>query len=455
MICGNAEIGRRARSPVRRKCQWGMQLSYDKRTLTGWLAAAVTVSAFAKTFVPFYLIGSTAIFVGATALAVALAAVGWRRLRDDATHIPGVLFALALLYGVTVANFLSYSLPAVPITHLAGILIFHAIFLLFGFAAARATRMVLKVLLAGAAVYVLILVQHTVRFGDVMRDNHINDVFGVGNPTMYNTFHQNIGLGLGLGLLAAFGLASNRIRLAIVCVALPILLFFLFHIGARTALLALVGSLLFLAFAACWVHSKRAASLAVVAAIAAIAIASAVLIRYAMQDRAVDPAANDAISRTIRELQDTDPQFRMQIWSRTLHHIVSEPQLLLFGRGIGMFPVNEGFGPPDWFLRPTEGSKHYPHNIYLDILYESGLAGLLPFVFLTLFPLIAALRRWRSLSAAEQSVLSTYVFVLLSAQLSGAFARSNIEIFFLALATGIIAAQRADEGGTSSRPAPV
>src|SRR5882724_2166422 len=204
-----------------------MQLSDDKRTLTGWLAAAVTVAAFAKTFVPFYLIGSTAIFVGASALGAALTALSWRRLRDDASHIPGVLLALALLYGVIVANFLAYSLPAVPITHLAGILIFHAVFLLFGFAAARATRMVLLVLLAGAVAYVLIIVQHTVRFGDVMRDNHINDIFAVGNPVMYNTFHQNIGLGLGLGLLAAFGLASNRPRWAILAVALPILLFFL------------------------------------------------------------------------------------------------------------------------------------------------------------------------------------------------------------------------------------
>lgn len=430
-----------------------MQLSDDKQTLSGWLAAAVTVAAFAKTFVPFYLIGSTAIFVGASALGAALTALSWRRLRDDAGRIPSVLLALVLLYGVTVANFLAYSLPAVPITHLAGILIFHALFLLFGFAAARATRMVLLVLLAGAVAYVLIIVQHTLRFGDVMRDNHINDVFGVGNPTMYNTFHQNIGLGLSLGLLAAFGLASKRCRLVIVGAALPILLFFLFHIGARTALVALLGSLLFLAFAACWVHSKRAAGLAIGAAILAIAISSAMLVRFGMQDRAVDPAANDAISRTIRELQDSDPQFRMQIWSRTLHHIVTEPRLLPFGRGIGMFPVNEGFGPPDWLLRPTEGSKHYAHNLYLDVLYESGFAGLLPVAFLTLFPLIAALRRWRSLSLAEQSVVSTYVFILLSAQVSGAFARSYIELYFLAMVIGIIAVKRTDEGGTSSRPA--
>jgi O-antigen ligase len=375
--------------------------------------------------------------------------VAWRRLRDDATHVPLVLVALALLYAVVVANFLKFSLPAVPITHLAGILIFHAMFLLFGFAAARASRMVLLVLLIAAAVYVLIIVQHTIRFGDVMRGNRINDVFGIGIPVMYNTFHQNIGLGLGLGLLAAFGLASSRIRLAIICVALPVLLYFLFHIAARTALVALVGSLLYLSFAACWINSKSAAGLAVTAVIVAITIASAVFLRYGLQDRTVDPVAPDAVSRTIRELQDSDPEFRVQIWSRTLHRIASEPALLPFGRGVGMFPVHEGYGPPDWLLRPAEGSKHYPHNIYLDILYESGLAGLLPFLFLTLFPLVASLRRWQSLSAAEKSILSLYVFILLSAQLSGAFARSYIELFFLALSIGIIAAKRADEARIS------
>lgn len=429
-----------------------MQSSYQQRNLTGWLAAAVTVTAFAKTFVPFYPIGSTAIFVGTSAVGIALAAVSWRRLRDDARHIPGVLVVFALLYLLVVANFLTLSRSAVPITHLAGILIFHALFLLFGFAAARATRAVLVVLLAGAVVYVIIIAQYTARFGDMMADNHIHDIFGVGNPTMYNTFHQPIGIGLGLGLLAAFGLASNRIRWAIVCAALPLMLLFLFHIAARTAMVALVGSFLFLAFAACWIQSKRAASLAVVVTVVVMAIAAAIFLRYGIQDRAVDPTAPDAISRTIRELQDSDPELRTQIWSRTLRHIVGEPAQLPFGRGVGMYPVNEGFGPPDWFLRPVEGSRHYPHNIYLDILYESGLAGLLPYLFLTLFPLFAALRRWPSLSLAEKSVFSVYVFVLVGAQLSGAFARANIEQFFLALTIGIIAAKRADEGGTGAEP---
>jgi hypothetical protein len=33
-----------------------------------------------------------------------------------------------------------------------------------------------------------------------------------------------------------------------------------------------------------------------------------------------------------------------------MHEIANEPDRLLFGRGIGMYPVNKGFGAPDWLL---------------------------------------------------------------------------------------------------------
>jgi O-antigen ligase len=430
-----------------------MQVSYDARILTGLLAAAGTVAAFAKSFVPFYLIGSTAIFAAVSALGMALAAVNWRQLRNDASQVPDILVVFALLYTVVVASFLTHSLPAVPVTHLAGILIFHAMFLVFGFAAARAVRTVLLVLVAAAAIYAVIILQHTVRFGDVMRENHINDIFGVGNPEVFNTFHQNIGIFLGLGLLAAFGLVSGRGRLVLASAALPILLLFLFHIAARSALVALACSLIFLGFAACWVRSRKAAALILAVAIIAMSAASAIFYRYGIADRGVNPVAADAMSRTIRELHDSDPGFRIQIWSRALHQIASEPNLLLFGRGIGMFPVNEGYGAPDWLLRPAEGSRHYPHNVYLEFLYETGIAGLLPFAFLSFVPLVASLRLWKWLSPAEKSVISIYVFELVSSQFSGSFARSNIEEFVLALAIGVIALKRAAVTGTFPRPA--
>lgn len=110
-----------------------------------------------------------------------------------------------------------------------------------------------------------------------------------------------------------------------------------------------------------------------------------------------------------------------------------------------MYPVIEGFGAPDWLLRKTEASRHYPHNVYLEMLYETGIAGLLLFGILTLFPLAIALRRWHLLSLAQKSAVSMYVFQLVSSQFSGAFAFGYLDQFFFALTVGVIALNRADD----------
>jgi O-antigen ligase len=110
-----------------------------------------------------------------------------------------------------------------------------------------------------------------------------------------------------------------------------------------------------------------------------------------------------------------------------------------------MYPVIEGFGAPDWLLRTNEGSKHYPHNVYLEMLYETGIAGLSLFMFLTLFPLAVALRRWSLLSLVQRSAVSMYVYQLVVSQLSGGFALGYLDQFFFALTAGIIALSRADD----------
>ena len=109
-----------------------------------------------------------------------------------------------------------------------------------------------------------------------------------------------------------------------------------------------------------------------------------------------------------------------------------------------MFPVDEGYGPPDWLLRQTEGAKHYPHNIYLEILYETGITGLLLFGILTLYPLLISLRRWHLLSPTDKSSVSMYLFNLVSVELSGALAFSYDFQFFFALMIGMIPVQRPD-----------
>ena len=431
-----------------------MQLRSNTKTIARWTSVSVTVAALAKTFIPFYWIGSTAIFAGASALGTLLVLTNWRPLRDEANRILEVLFLLVGLYGLVIASFFVHSRPAVPITYLLGILIFHGLFLTFGFAAARALEAVLQILLSAAAIYSIILTQHAVRFGDVMRGLGIDDVFGIGNWSVYITLHQNIGLVIGLGALAALGLASSRIKQTVALVAIPIVMLLFFHIAARTALVALFGSVLFWGLAECWGRSKTATMLTAATMIIVVIVGSVVFYQRALSDHNVNSTELDAMSRTLRELQDPNPEFRLPMWTNALHEIANEPDRALFGRGIGMYPVNKGFGAPDWLLHLAEGSKHYPHNVHLEILYETGITGLLLFSIITLLPLVASLRRWHLFSSAEKSAVSIYMFNLVSSAISGSFALSYMDQFFFALAVGIIAVNRVDDAVIRGFPPP-
>jgi O-antigen ligase len=404
-------------------------------------AAIVTIATFAKLFMPFYLIGSTPIFVASCSLGLVLIALARKELTDQATYAKDILIALTLLYGLVIASFLIYSLHQVPVTHLLGILIFHGLFLLFGFAASRAPKAVFSVLIAGAAIYLLIVAQYTVRFGDLMRDGYLHDVFGVGNPTMMVTLHQNIGAVLGLASLGAIGFASKQWRVA-VFLTLPLIFLFLFHIAARTTMVALACSLSFLVGAAVWVRSRKLALIGFAAIALAAAVASNVFYERALQDKDVDAIAPDAISRTIREIQDPRPLFRMQIWTRAMHRIAAEPDRLLLGHGVGIYPIDEGFGAPNWLLRPAEGNKYYPHNLNLELLYETGIPGFLIFTVLTLLPLFFSLKHWDQLSASERAAIAIYVFFLVTVEISGSFAYSYDFQFFYGLAAGVVALKR-------------
>jgi O-antigen ligase len=426
-----------------------MQVSLQASYQAKGIAIAVTIAAFAKTFVPFYLVGSTAIFAAFAAIGCALITVNWRQTFKAAGRVTDILVVLGLLYGAVVISFLVNSFQSVPVTYLLGIIIFHFMFLIFGFAAARAVVGVLWTLAAAGAVYLIVIAQHLVRFGDLMRDGFIHDVFGVGEPAIYLTFHQNIGFVLGLTTLAAFGVSSSRTMRVCAFGAFPFILLFMFHIASRGALVALVCSFLFLAVADLWARLRKYVLLGTAAAVIAVVIASSWFYQRALGDRDVDPNMGDAISRTIREIQDPRPGFRIQIWQRMAQRIVAEPDRLLFGRGVGMFPVNDGFGPPDWLLRKAEGSKHYPHNLYLEMLYETGIVGLLLFGIITMHPIGAALNRWDLLSSAERSAIALYVFDLVGSQFSGAFAYSYDLQFFFGVSVGLVAVKRSYETSAS------
>jgi hypothetical protein len=426
----------------RKPVVWGN----DPRLL-GFLAAVVTMATFGKSFVPFYLIGSTPIFAAACLVGLVLVAVIWRQLCEDASYVADILIAMALLYGAVTASYLVNSLHRVPLTDLLGILIFHALFIAFGFAAARATKAVFVVLLAQALIYLIVVIQYTIRFGDLMRDGYLHDIFGLGITSIFvTTLHLQIGMSVALALLAALGLSSGKGRY-VVFATLPLVFWFMFHIAARTAMVALASSLAFLVWADLWVRSKRLAVASLSAIVMSAAIASVLFYSFALRDKAVDAIATDAFSRTVREIQSDDPGFRLPIWERTWHRIITDPDHLLLGKGVGSFAIDEGLGPPDWLLRKTEGARHSPHNIHLDMLYESGLLGMLMFTIVAAFPLVVSLRYWTLLSASETSVIAMYVLWLVTEEISGDFAFTYDFQFFLALAIGVVAAKRKELAG--------
>ena len=429
----------------------GMKSQTIWHRLAPFTAAIVTTATFAKLFVPFYLIGSTPIFVVACLIGLSLIVLAGRALAEQADSIRDVLIIIALLYCAVIASFLVHSFHRVPVTHLVGILIFHGVFLLFGLAASHSLRAVFAVLLAMAAVYLLIVAQYTIRFGDLMRDGYLHNVFNVSVPALITTFHQNIGVSLGLSALAGIGLAAGRMRL-IAFAALPLVFWFLFHIAARTAMVALASSFLFWAGAVLWNYSRKLATASLVGIIALIVVAGGLFYQRALHDTTVDAVAPDAISRTIREIQDPRPLFRLQIWTRAINHIVTEPDKLLLGHGIGMYSIDEGFGPPNWLLQPAEGNKYYPHNLFLEVLYEAGVAGLLPVIALTLLPLWISLSRWNKYSVADQAAILLYVFYFVTVLVSGGFAFSYDFQFFLGLSIGVVALSRMQDRDAPSAP---
>jgi O-antigen ligase len=439
----NTEMPRRQWfSQARREA---MLINLGKHSLAGVTAAIVTIAAFAKLFLPFYLIGSTAIFAVTSLLGATLVAISWRQIYRLASKVTDILLLTGALYVYVIINFLFLSRPTVPTTHLIGILIFHALFMILGFAASRALTAVLMILLGAAGFYAIVIIRYTVRFGDLMQGGSLNDIFGVGDPTLYIAFHQEIGILLGLAALAALGLSSNRIKGILAVGSLALVLLFMFHIAARAALVALVCSLTFLAVADFWVRSKKRALFSVIALVVVVTFASGLFYERALQDKDVDAVASDAISRTIREIQNPTPGLRMEIWTDVWHRILTEPNRLLFGRGIGIYPVNEGYGPPDWPLHRTIASRVYPHNVHLEMLYETGIVGLLLFSILTLLPLVISLRRWHLFSLEQKSAVSMYVFHLVGSEFSGSFAFSYLDRFFFALTVGIIALRRIDD----------
>src|ERR1700761_2725234 len=145
-------------------------LNENSRLTASLTAAVVTTAAFGKLFVPFYLIGSTVIFAALCLLGSVLIAADWRPIYESIGRARDVMVLTLAFYALVIASYLVNSRHLVPVTDLLGILIFHSMFIVFGFAAARRPTGVFAALLAQAAIYLIFIVEYTVRSGEIMKD---------------------------------------------------------------------------------------------------------------------------------------------------------------------------------------------------------------------------------------------------------------------------------------------
>lgn len=73
---------------------------------------------------------------------------------------------------------------------------------------------------------------------------------------------------------------------------------------------------------------------------------------------------------------DRSTRGRIERLEYTFDSILGAPWKFVFGEGIGSFGI----------LYTGVDGREYPHNIYLEVLFELGVIGLIPFLFFTIVP---------------------------------------------------------------------
>ncbi len=73
---------------------------------------------------------------------------------------------------------------------------------------------------------------------------------------------------------------------------------------------------------------------------------------------------------------DRSTRGRIERLEYTIDYMLEAPWKFLFGEGIGSFGI----------LYTGVDGREYPHNIYLEVLFELGLMGLIPFLLFTTIP---------------------------------------------------------------------
>lgn len=215
-------------------------------------------------------------------------------------------------------------------------------------------------------------------------------------------------IGPGFLVLAAYAMFIARPRwlrlaLGLIC---ALFLALLLVIGGRTPLIAAVlSSLVLLAGLRPRLGrtpQRLLLQLAIVAAVGWIFITGWHSLPKQLENQ---PATLRRISRLF--IEGIGHNRRVEHYQRTLYYLDNNP---VFGQGIGSWPVVVGYGDV----------RAYPHDIFLELLFELGVVGL--FIFLAMLVVgLLALPPWATLRRSPYLLLAVALFLnsLINAAVSG------------------------------------
>ena len=138
-----------------------------------------------------------------------------------------------------------------------------------------------------------------------------------------------------------------------------------------------------------------------------------------------------------------DKTGRHALWSAALAMADRYP---LAGAGLASFQAS---------ANNIESLGRYPHNVFLEVLAEYGLAGFVPFTGALVSSIVAVLRRARALPFAQEAAwLGLFVYILCEINVSGSVT-DRIVAFIIGLSVGLAArsATAPDEGPSATQPA--
>jgi teichuronic acid biosynthesis protein TuaE len=198
--------------------------------------------------------------------------------------------------------------------------------------------------------------------------------------------------------------------------------------NGRSALLALLLSILVYGFLAIEIRKRVAVLVVIAVVVSAWALRGQHLIRNAQRESDLSSALNIVSS------------FRIELWQNALNH---PPENLWFGSGMGNIP-----GEVLTVQGATAPNLKHLHNFLLDCGYENGIIGLFLTLCMIAYLLALAASSWRHGSPCDRRLLGTLLSaaaaILVGASLSYSYTSKQFAIYLLTIAFAAVAYQTLD-----------